>query len=145
MIGPNPAKPTTIINVTSAAGHIVAQGLSSYCLTKLAITQLTAFLKNEYPSITSVSLHPGMILTDMGTSVSWLGPFMRDTAELPGGTAVWLSSGDKAFLSGRYVAANWDVAELERRKEEIIRDNLLTMCLRGRFGEQSSTGNLYAS
>ncbi|GFG24150.1 estradiol 17-beta-dehydrogenase 11 [Aspergillus udagawae] len=135
IVGPSPAAPTAIINLTSAAGHYVGQNLSSYCLTKLAITQFTAFLKDEHPQITSVSLHPGMIPTDMGNSASWLAPFMKDTADLCGGTAVWLSSGDRQFLSGRYVAANWDVEELEARKEEIIQDNLLTVRLNGRFGE----------
>jgi putative intracellular protease/amidase len=76
-----------------------------------------------------------MIPTDMGNSASWLAPFMKDTADLCGGTAVWLSSGDRQFLSGRYVAANWDVEELEARKEEIVQDNLLTVRLNGRFGE----------
>ncbi|KAF4228079.1 hypothetical protein CNMCM6805_002465 [Aspergillus fumigatiaffinis] len=93
MVGPSPAASTTVINITSAAGHYVIQNLSSY---------------------------------NMGRSVPWLAPFMKDTAGLCGGTAVWLASGDRHFLSGRYVAANWDVEELEARKEEIVRENLLT-------------------
>jgi NAD(P)-dependent dehydrogenase (short-subunit alcohol dehydrogenase family) len=135
MVGPSPAASTTVINITSAAGHYVIQNLSSYSISKLAITQFTAFLNAELPDITSVSLHPGMILTDMGRSVPSLAPFMKDTAGLCGGTAVWLASGDRHFLSGRYVAANWDVEELEARKEEIVRENLLTVCLTGSFGE----------
>ncbi|KAF7157291.1 hypothetical protein CNMCM5623_001414 [Aspergillus felis] len=135
MIGPSPAASTTVINITSAAGHYVAPNLNSYGISKLAVTQFTAFLNAEHPDITSVSLHPGMVLTDMGRSAPWLAPFMKDTAELCGGTAVWLASGDRHFLSGRYVAANWDVEELEARKEEIVQENLLTVRLNGSFGE----------
>lgn len=103
-------------------------------MSKLAVTKFTAYLNAEYPAITSVSLDPGIVPTDMGCSVSFLAPFMRDTPELCGGASVWLSSGDKKFLSGKYVSANWDVDELEKRKTEILDGNLLTPFLKGDFG-----------
>jgi short-subunit dehydrogenase len=49
MVGPSPAASTTVINITSAAGHYVIQNLSSYSISKLAITQFTAFLNAELP------------------------------------------------------------------------------------------------
>lgn len=103
--------------------------MSSYSLSKLAVIHFTASLKAEYPDITSVSINPDVVPTDMGVSAAFLAPFMKDTAELSAGAAVWLSSGDKSFLSGRCVAANWDVEELEARKEELIQSNLLTIYL----------------
>ncbi|KAL4922110.1 hypothetical protein BDW62DRAFT_77114 [Aspergillus aurantiobrunneus] len=132
--GSSPSSPTTIVNLTSGTAIGLAPGLSSYGITKLAVNKYTAYLQSEYPSVTSVSLDPGVVATDMATSVWYLEPFMKDTPELVGGTALWLSSGDRSFLSGRVVSTNWDVDELEARKEEIVNEDLLTICYRGRFG-----------
>jgi len=48
-----------------------------------------------------------------------------DTPELAGGFSVWLSAGDKSWLSGRYVAATWDVERLEEMKGEIVEGDKL--------------------
>jgi NAD(P)-dependent dehydrogenase (short-subunit alcohol dehydrogenase family) len=104
--------------------------MDSYTISKVAVTKFTEFLAAEYPSITSISLGPGMVATDMGVSVGLIAPFLFDTVDLVGGVAVWLCSGDKRFLSGRYVSVNWDVDELERRKEEIVAKDLLSSGLR---------------
>jgi hypothetical protein len=40
-------------------------------------------------------------------------------------TAVYLASERSEYLRGRYISANWDMQELERRKEEILGRNLL--------------------
>jgi hypothetical protein len=52
-------------------------------------------------------------------------------AELPGSYVVWLSTPDADFLKGRFVYTSWDIDELKAQKEEILRDNLLTLTLRG--------------
>ncbi|BDD63037.1 hypothetical protein MPDQ_003674 [Monascus purpureus] len=132
--GTNPTSPTTIINVTSQAATHVAAGLSSYSISKLASIKINSHLAEEYPSITCVALNPGFIATEVATNIPILVPFIRDTPELAGDTAVWLSSGDRKFLSGRVMTAWWDVDEMLARKQEIIEGNLLTPCLRGRFG-----------
>jgi hypothetical protein len=38
---------------------------------------------------------------------------------------VWLTKGQRTWLSGRYVSATWDVAELEAMKDEIVKDDKL--------------------
>ena len=119
--------------MTSAAGHIVFPGISAYALTKLVTTQLSAYLEAEYPNITAVSLHPGTVMTDM--TIEKMAPFSLDTPELTGGVGVWLSTGDKKFLSGRYTSANWDVEELEARKKEIMEGEKLKIQLGGDFGD----------
>lgn len=45
---------------------------------------------------------------------------LTDTLELCGGFTVWLTKGQRTWLGGRYVSANWDVAELEALKDEIV-------------------------
>lgn len=46
---------------------------------------------------------------------------------------VWLAASKKAdFLRGRFVRANWGVAELIERKEDIVGKDLLKLGLNGR-------------
>ena len=80
-----------------------------------------------------------MVLTDM--TLDALVPFSLDTAELVGGVGVWLSTGDKKFLSGRYITVNWDVEELVARKEEIVEGDKLKVQLVGNFGQEQFKGS----
>jgi hypothetical protein len=54
--------------------------------------------------------------------------------ELPAGAAAYLAYPQAKFLSGRYMSSNWDVDELQARKDEIAEKNLLKIDLRGEFG-----------
>ncbi|KAJ5651864.1 hypothetical protein N7507_009290 [Penicillium longicatenatum] len=136
--GATPTKSTTIVTITSLAAHGTAPGMGGYSLAKLALTKLTAYVASEHPSITSVSLDPGIVPTDMGRSVPFLAPFMLDTPELVGGAAVWLSSGDKSFLSGRYVSSNWDVEEIELRKGEIVEEDQLKFKIKANYAANAT-------
>jgi NAD(P)-dependent dehydrogenase (short-subunit alcohol dehydrogenase family) len=99
--------------------------MDSYTISKVALNKFTEFLAAEHPSITAINLDPGMVGTDMGSSVELIAPFLHDTVELAAAGAVWMCSGDKSFLSGRYVSVNWEVDQLEAKREDIVRDNLL--------------------
>jgi NAD(P)-dependent dehydrogenase (short-subunit alcohol dehydrogenase family) len=125
-----PERERFILNLTSVSSQYAAVTMDSYTISKVAVIKFTEFLAAEYPSITSINLDPGMVATDMGVRVDIIAPFLFDTVALVGGAAVWLCSGDKKFLSGRYVSVNWDVDELERRKDEIMEKNLLSSGLR---------------
>jgi hypothetical protein len=48
-----------------------------------------------------------------------------DDPILCGTVCVQLSQGNHAWLSGRYVSSNWDLEELETRKEEIVQQDKL--------------------
>lgn len=83
----------------------------------------------------AVSLHPGTVVTDMIKES--FRAFAKDTPELVGGLATWLAAwddGDRSFLTGRYLNANWDVENLLERKEEIVEKGLLKIDLKGEFG-----------
>lgn len=108
----------TIINVSSAMGFIVMPGQTSYCVSKLALTQLSQFIATENPNVRAVSIHPGTIHTDL--TPPWLARFSRDTPTLAAGCALWLTTKEAAFLNGRYVSANWSVDELVQRSSEIV-------------------------
>jgi len=64
--------------------------------------------------------------------IKWL--ILGLEVELSAGTAVYLASHQAKFLSGRYMSSNWDVDDLEARKDEIIEQDLLKMDLKGVFG-----------
>ncbi|KAL2783654.1 hypothetical protein BJX66DRAFT_344756 [Aspergillus keveii] len=135
-VGPAPSAPTTIINLTSGASIGAIPRLSSYSISKMVNTKLTQYLQVEHPTITSVCIDPGVVETSWTDkeALAFLLPLGRDTFELVGAVGVWVASGDKSFLSGRYLSINWDVEELEARKEEIVEKDLLTLFHRGGFG-----------
>ncbi|KAJ5707560.1 hypothetical protein N7488_007361 [Penicillium malachiteum] len=123
--GPTPSDPTTIIALTSQASMGTAPGMGAYSMSKMAVTKLMAYVAAEHPAITAVSLDPGILATAMGQSVPYLAEVLLDKPQLVGGLAVWVSSGDRKYLSGRWLTANWDVEEIEKRKDEIVQKNLL--------------------
>lgn len=122
----------TIINMTSAMGYGIYPGHSAYGLGKMINLQMAAYVAAETPNVTSVSLHPGVVSTDM--VVDSFAKFALDTPELVGGTAVWLSTEKAKFMDGRYMNSNWNVDDLYERREEIHQGNLLQIDLRGTFG-----------
>ena len=111
--------------------------MGAYSMAKLSLVKLMAYVASEHPAITTVSLDPGIVATDMGHSVPFLAPFLNDKPELVGGAAVWLSSCDRKYLSGRYVMANWDVEEIERRKDEIVEQDQLKYKVKANFTKYS--------
>jgi short-subunit dehydrogenase len=124
----------TIINLTSGIVHGIVPAKSAYSLGKLISLQLTPYVANENPNVVCVSLHPGIVMTDMTDEM--FKPFALDTPRLAGGTAVWLATEKAKFLSGHYVDTAWDVEELYERREEITSGQLLQMGLQGTFGPE---------
>ena len=56
---------------------------------------------------------------------SYFKPYLFDTLDLAGATAVYLSTPGAGFLSGRFIFSNYDMEQLERFKDEIIDKDLL--------------------
>ncbi|PMD42791.1 putative oxidoreductase ucpA [Hyaloscypha variabilis F] len=122
----------TVIGVTSMsshwAGHSIAMGMS-----KLALNRFVEFLAGEYGEgnggLMSYALHPGGVKTRMsqeeGKVPKELQGMSKDSPELCAGMAVWLAKEPRPWLNGRYVAANWDVDELEDKKDEIVEGDKL--------------------
>ncbi|KAF2871137.1 hypothetical protein BDV95DRAFT_573352 [Massariosphaeria phaeospora] len=131
---PSAETPAKIISLTSGAAVEVLPGMSAYSISKQAGLNLITYVAAENPNVFAVSLHPGVVLTDMVFEAFQV--FAKDTPELVGGVGTWLASweADRSFLAGRYMNVNWDVEELEGRKEEIEKGNLLKIGLRGKFG-----------
>ncbi|KAI1612564.1 putative oxidoreductase ucpA [Exophiala viscosa] len=119
-----------VLNTTTIAAHLSMPGGSAYMGSKFALMRLSEFVASEYADkgVNCMSLHPGGVDTGIAKD---LGPMvqaaMTDTAELCAGFAVWLTKGQRTWLNGRYVAATWDVDELEDKKDAILDGDKLKM------------------
>lgn len=121
-----------IINVGSIASWRYVHGRSSYAASKVAMNTFTEYIDREQQAagndIRCVVMHPGGVLTNLikNTVVpeAIIGR-MTDKPELSGATAVYLSTERSNFLMGRFVLATWDMEELEKQKDKILKEDLL--------------------
>jgi NAD(P)-dependent dehydrogenase (short-subunit alcohol dehydrogenase family) len=121
----------TIITLVTLAAWKTFPSLSGYGISKAGALQIAQHIAAGYPEVTTVSIHPGLVDTDM--LMEQFRRFTRQTPELVGGLAVWLSHPQASFLSGRTIGSHWSVDDLVARKDEIVRNNLLQMDLTGNF------------
>lgn len=127
-----PAGLRTIVNLTSIGAHLVIPYMSSYNSGKLSVCRFTEYLQAEYATegLIAFSFHPGGVPTGMGLSLPQeLHTLLTDTPELAADTIVWLTGERREWINGVYVDCNWDVKELEGRKEEIVKKGLLKVRL----------------
>ncbi|KAI5789001.1 putative oxidoreductase [Geopyxis carbonaria] len=115
----------TIINTTSIGSTVTLPVMSAYQASKTALNRLTEFTDCA-GGARAFCFHPGGVSTGMCDDVD---PALvarmqlTDKPELAGDTAVWLACGSEeetGWVRGRYVSANWDMQELQERKEEVV-------------------------
>ncbi|CRG89673.1 hypothetical protein PISL3812_06712 [Talaromyces islandicus] len=76
------------------------------------------------------AIHPGGVRTDLALGMpESLHGSLKDTPELAADTFAWLTQKGRPWLGGRYVSANWDMAELESKEKEIVEGDKLKMRL----------------
>ena len=63
-----------IISVSSGAANRVIRTACAYCASKAALTHFKRVLAAEEPRITSISIRPGVVDTDMQAVLRELGP-----------------------------------------------------------------------
>ncbi|CAM1502105.1 Fc.00g040890.m01.CDS01 [Cosmosporella sp. VM-42] len=119
-----------IINISSNASWRYVHGRSSYAMSKVAMNSFTEYVDSEQQDlgtdIRCVALHPGGVRTSLSEMLPE--PVQRilvDTPELPGATAVYLSTGRANFVMGRFVGSTWDMEELESLKDKVVKEDLL--------------------
>ncbi|KAH9079197.1 NAD-P-binding protein [Lactarius deliciosus] len=98
----------------SSASHMEAT-------TRFRNMLLIAWL-NSSPLLTVFALHPGAIKTQLVTESGFAFPddFPYDTPQLPASTMLYLTSGQVDWLNGKYLAATWDISEIERDWKEKV-------------------------
>ncbi|KAI1497212.1 hypothetical protein F5X99DRAFT_29631 [Biscogniauxia marginata] len=118
----------TVINTSSAAAHMLFEGVLGYQTSKFALCRLTEFLAKEHEAdgLIAIAAHPGDVLTDLTsrTPDKWKG-FFDQTPEMAGDTYVWLARECRDWLSGRFISTAWDMEELVVRKVDILKGDLL--------------------
>lgn len=138
----------TIVNMTSTGAHAVDPGFAAYKVrrvpaspfvecrryepetdldpaqtTKLAILRLTEFIMAEYgdAGVLAFAVHPGAVATDMASKApAEMQHILVDTPEVAAHAVTWLVRERREWLAGRYFVCQWDVDELEAKKEEIV-------------------------
>ncbi|KAF1980346.1 oxidoreductase-like protein [Bimuria novae-zelandiae CBS 107.79] len=113
-----------LLNISSI-GALMGGGYSSaYRTSKLALVRFTEVLDIENGpqtknGVVAIAAHPGGMKTELALHLpeKWHAELV-DTVEER-----------REWLGGRYVSVNWDVGELEARKENVLRGDLLKVRL----------------
>ncbi|PVI06247.1 NAD(P)-binding protein [Periconia macrospinosa] len=125
-----PSAASVVINISSMAAHMRFPLIawSGYNASKLAQVRVFENLRFEHPDVKFFNVHPGNIESDGFTRSGAAPPPSGMTdGKLAGLFCAWLANEEAAFLTGRFVWAEWDIDELKAKKDEILeRDLLLT-------------------
>ncbi|KAK5658479.1 hypothetical protein OQA88_1868 [Cercophora sp. LCS_1] len=119
------------LKIVAFLSSVGCQGVScagAYAISKFAIVRFCQFLNFQYgdQGVSSFHYHPGGVSTDLAQGLPEdFRKLLMDTPELAGDTMVWLTAEKRTWLNGRYISANWDMVELEGRKDVIVEKNLL--------------------
>ncbi|KAI2612603.1 NAD(P)-binding protein [Hypoxylon fragiforme] len=115
--------------IVSSIGAIDTQfGASSYQSTKFAVCRMAEFIAVEYhdKGLVCFAVHPGGLKTELAVGMPpELHHYLVDELPLPGHCITWLGSANRPWLNGRFVSVNWDMKELEAKKDEIVEGDLL--------------------
>jgi NAD(P)-dependent dehydrogenase (short-subunit alcohol dehydrogenase family) len=124
----------TFIVITSVAAHFTHSELTpiAYNISKQAVCDLVEHMENDHgkDGLISYAVHPGAVLTPQTEHHSlekgdiWEQALVDDIG-LCGGFLTWLTKERRQWLSGRYLAVTWDVDELEKKRDDIVNQDLL--------------------
>ncbi|KAI1410132.1 NAD(P)-binding protein [Hypoxylon sp. FL1857] len=118
----------TNILMTSAGAVAVMPSASAYQSTKFVVCRLAEFLAAEYQDrgLVCYAFHPGGIKTELAYNMPLsMHKVLVDEPRLPADSIVWLSSENRPWLNGRFVNAKWDMEELQAKKDDIVKNDLL--------------------
>lgn len=124
----------TIVNVGSKGGLYTRRGASAYGTSKAALLRISEFLDFEYSEqgLLVFAVHPGSVSTDLALRLPETShSILIDKPQLAADTLTWLTEEVRAWLGGRYVSVNWDMAEFVSRKDEIVQQGMLKLRLQG--------------
>ncbi|KAF9630019.1 hypothetical protein BFW01_g200 [Lasiodiplodia theobromae] len=125
----NDASLKTFLILSSIGAHNQLVGGSAYRSAKLALLRFAEHVAYEEQrrGLQVISIHPGGVPTELAWRMGEeLGrQVLVDTPELAADTIVWLTRERREWLNARYVSCNWDMRELEGKREEVVRGDLL--------------------
>ena len=108
-----------VINISSGAAHTSIPGASAYCASKAALTHFGRILAEEVPEVTSISVRPGVVDTDMQCQLrregrtalqpeqlayyeNLLNNHELEPPEVPGRSIAWLALQAPRHLNGQF-------------------------------------------
>ena len=118
----------TIINVSSSGALTARPESGSYRSSKLAILRWTETLQLEYgdQGLLTFCVNPGAIKTEITRNEpDELRDRLPHRPDIAGDTIAWLAAERREWLGGRYVHCPWDIKELMKKKEEIVKEDKL--------------------
>ncbi|KAH9008570.1 NAD-P-binding protein [Lactarius hengduanensis] len=98
-----------IVVVSSDGAQLRIRNASDYVTSKHALNRLVEFIALGIKTETAEKA--GLPFPD---------DYIFDTLQLPAATMLYLTSGRIDWLNGKYLAANWDISEIERDWKEKI-------------------------
>ena len=104
------------------------RGAAAYQTAKFAVCRLAEHMAAEYAAqdLVCFAVHPGGVLTETASKMpEHLHGILVDKPALPAHSLVWLSKERRTWLSGRFAMLNWDMKQLEGKKEQIVNNDLL--------------------
>jgi NAD(P)-dependent dehydrogenase (short-subunit alcohol dehydrogenase family) len=117
-----------IMNITSVGAHVLFPGASAYQTSKLSLCRFSEFTATEYgdKGLIVMAAHPGGVKTELAHGMPEdMHAMLTDTPEMAADGLLWYTGERREWLSGRFVSCAWDVTELEGKKEEILKGDLL--------------------
>ncbi|KAH7397803.1 putative NADP(+)-dependent dehydrogenase [Cadophora sp. MPI-SDFR-AT-0126] len=121
----------TMINVSSSGALSARPTSCSYRSSKLAILRWTETLQLEdgEKGLLTFCVNPGAIKTKITENMlpEKVRDSLPDQPSVAGDTIVWLAAERREWLGGRYVSCPWDMEELMKKKDEIIKNDLLKL------------------
>ena len=122
-----------LILISSVGAQLLTPGASDYQTSKHAINRLCEFINLDHgeDGIKCFAIHPGGVPTTLAKKMpEAIHSNLVDKPELAAGFIVWLCSGKADWAGGRYLSSNWDVNEILKMKDRIVKDDLLVNRLR---------------
>ncbi|KAI0603156.1 hypothetical protein F4775DRAFT_532352 [Biscogniauxia sp. FL1348] len=119
----------TCILSSSYGSTLFNVGGSAYEVSKFAIARLSQFISSDYrdQGLVCFAIHPGSLRTELALNMpEYMHSLLVDEPQLTGDAAAWLGKENRPWMSGRFISVHWDMEELEARKDEIVKGNLLT-------------------
>lgn len=120
--------PAVVITLnTVGALSVRVPRIFAYASAKAGLARWSELVAVDVPESEArfICVHPGAVKTDMGAKFGLGDEFPYTEGKLVGDFVVWLTGSYAEFLSGRFVWAKWDVAELAESKDEIQQKDLL--------------------
>ncbi|KAK5058811.1 hypothetical protein LTR84_011075 [Exophiala bonariae] len=150
----NPSPLKAYIAITSVCANMNNSMMTtmSYNVSKAALNRVVEHIQNDHAAdgVVAFAVHPGSSMTSQVDGLSAadaeiMKSYLTDDNGLCGGFLTWLTKEKRDWLGGRFLSAQWDVDELDKKKEEIVSADKLKARLHSTLNPSDSELSTYAN